>query len=121
MHIDATILPLKRGVLVYNPLRTSEVALRKHAVLNNWELHAYPFVPRKRDNPPLFMTSEWLCMNVLSISDTKVIVEKEDVEFAEWVRQFGIEPIPMPMQHVHSIGGSFHCATVDLVRCPDES
>jgi glycine amidinotransferase len=116
MHIDTTILPLKRGVLVYNPSRTSETALKKHAVLKDWEMHAFPFLPWERDYPPLFMTSGWLCMNVLSISSTKVIVEKEDVEFAEWVRQFGLEPIPLPMQHVHSIGGSFHCATVDLVR-----
>ncbi|KAF2001784.1 hypothetical protein P154DRAFT_595881 [Amniculicola lignicola CBS 123094] len=116
MHIDATILPLKRGLLVYNPLRTSETALRRHSVLQDWDLRAYPFVPKMRDDPPLFMTSEWLCMNVLSISESKVIVEEKDVEFAEWVKQFGIQPIPLPLQHVNSIGGSFHCATVDLVR-----
>ncbi|KFY63145.1 hypothetical protein V496_04155 [Pseudogymnoascus sp. VKM F-4515 (FW-2607)] len=116
MHIDATILPLKHGLLVYNPLRTSEIALRKHTVLRDWDIWAYPFVPKKREHPPLYMTSEWLCMNVLSISECKVIVEEKDKELAEWVRQFGIEPIPVPFQHVHAIGGSFHCATVDLVR-----
>lgn len=119
MHIDATILPLKQGLLVYNPLRTSEAALSKHAVLRDWDFRAYPFVPKKRDYPPLFMTSEWLCMNVLSISETKVIVEQNDTEFADWVGQFGIEAILLPLQHVHSIGGSFHCATVDLVRDGD--
>ncbi|KAF2824235.1 Amidinotransferase family protein, partial [Ophiobolus disseminans] len=116
MHIDATILPLKQGLLVYNPLRTSEEALRKHAVLRGWDLHAYPFVPKKRDDPPLFMTSGWLCMNVLSLSDKKVVLEEHDVEFADWVWQFGIEPILLPFQNVNSIGGSFHCATVDLLR-----
>jgi len=100
MHIDATILPLKRGLLVYNPLRTSESALRKHAVLRDWDIRAYPFVPKKRVDPPLFMTSEWLCMNVLSLSETKVVIEEKDVEFADWVRQFGIEPIMIPFQHV---------------------
>jgi glycine amidinotransferase len=100
MHIDATILPLKRGLLVYNPLRTSENALRKHTVLRNWDLRAYPFVPKKRVDPPLFMTSEWLCMNVLSLSETKVVIEEKDVEFADWVRQFGIEPIMLPFQNV---------------------
>ena len=116
MHIDATILPLKHGLLVYNPLRTSEEALRKHAVLRDWDIRPYPFVPQKRDDPPLFMTSEWLCMNVLSISENKVIIEEKDHELADWVKQFGIEAIPLPFQHVHAIGGSFHCATVDLVR-----
>lgn len=100
MHIDATILPLKRGLLVYNPLRTTESALRRHAGLRDWHLVAYPFVPQKRGDPPLYMTSEWLCMNVLSISETKVVIEEKDVEFAEWVKQFGIEPIMLPFQHV---------------------
>ncbi|KAF2713159.1 hypothetical protein K504DRAFT_472613 [Pleomassaria siparia CBS 279.74] len=116
MHIDATILPLKQGLLVYNPLRTSEIALRRHSVLREWDLRPYPFVPRKRETPPLFTTWEWLCMNALSISEKKVLIEEKDIQLAEWVRQFGIKAIPLPLQHVHSIGGSFHCATVDLIR-----
>jgi len=116
MHIDATILPLRRGLLVYNPLRVTEATLRKHEILCDWELHPYPFTPALRRHPPLFMTSEWLVMNVLSISEQKVVVEEHDTEFAEWVKTFGIEPILCPFQHVNSIGGSFHCATVDLVR-----
>ncbi len=116
MNIDATILPLRDGLLVYNPLRTTETALRKHPVLRDWDIRPYPFVPPKRETPPLYMTSEWLCMNVLSISESKVIVEEKDQQFAEWVKQFGIEAILLPFQHVHAIGGSFHCATVDLVR-----
>ena len=62
------------------------------------------------------MTSGWLMMNVLSLDENKVIVEAGDVELAEYFRKLEMELIPCPFQHVHSIGGSFHCATVDLVR-----
>ena len=116
MHIDATILPLRRGLLVYNPLRVTETSLKKHAILDSWKIVPYPFIPRPRTHPPLFMTSAWLCLNVLSLSDRKVVVEEQDSDFAGWVKQFGIEPILCPFQHVNSLGGSFHCATVDLVR-----
>ena len=116
MHIDATILPLRHGLLVYNPLRVTEVSLRKHKILEGWDIKPYPFTPSPRTQPPLFMTSEWLSLNVLSISEQKVIVEEQDRDFADWVRQFGIQPILCPFQHVNSLGGSFHCATVDLVR-----
>lgn len=44
MHIDATILPLRQGLVLYNPKRVSDEVLRKHTVFHNWELHAYPFV-----------------------------------------------------------------------------
>ena len=116
MHIDATILPLRKGLLVYNPGRISEAALRQHDVFTDWQLHAYPYAPKPRDYPPRFMTSGWLLLNVLSLDETRVVVEAEDKQFAEFIKQLGMEPILCPFQHVHSIGGSFHCATVDLVR-----
>ena len=62
------------------------------------------------------MTSGWLLMNVLSLDEKRVIVEAGDIELADYNRKLGMEPIPCPFQHVHSIGGSFHCATVDLAR-----
>lgn len=116
MHIDATILPLRQGLLIYNPERVTEKALRKHKLFQNWELHAYPHSPPPRDSPPRYMTSGWLLMNVLSLDEKKVLVEAGDKDFAEYIKTFGMEPILCPFQHVNSIGGSFHCATVDLVR-----
>lgn len=116
MHIDATILPLRQGLLVYNPDRVTETALRKHDVFRGWALHAYPHQPSPRDYPPRYMTSGWLLMNVLSLDEKRVVVEAGDVEFAEYIKTLGMEPIACPFQHVNSIGGSFHCATVDLVR-----
>ena len=116
MHIDATILPLRQGLLIFNPERVSKRALQKLDLFKDWELHAYPYQPAPRENPPRYMTSGWLLMNVLSLDEKKVVVEAGDVEFAEYIRKLGMEPIPCPFQHVNSIGGSFHCATVDLVR-----
>ena len=116
MHIDATILPLREGLLVYNPTRVTEEALRRHGVLASWELHAYPFVPRKTDWPPLYMTSPWLVLNLLSLDGKRVMVEAEEEELADWLETLGMEPIRCPFRNVNSLGGSFHCATVDLIR-----
>lgn len=116
MHIDTTILPLRQGLLIYNPERITETSLRKHRLFRDWELHAYPHTPPPREYPPRYMSSGWLLMNVLSLNEKKVVVEAGDKTFAEYIKKFGMEPILCPFQHVHSIGGSFHCATVDLVR-----
>ncbi|EER27397.1 Amidinotransferase family protein [Coccidioides posadasii C735 delta SOWgp] len=117
MHIDATILPLRNKLMVYHPERVTEKALRQHAVFENWELYAYPFTPEQKDGPPLYMTSPWLVLNALSLDENRIMVEAKDTVFASWVKEkFGMEPIMCPFQHVNSIGGSFHCATVDLVR-----
>lgn len=119
MHIDTTILPLRHGLAVYNPERVSEAELRRHAVFAGWELRPCPIKPKPRapPSPPMYMCSPWLVLNALSLNERQIFVEEHDVEFADWLRdEFGMEPIMLPFQHVNCLGGSFHCATVDLVR-----
>lgn len=118
-HIDTTIMPLRQGLMLYVPTRTTETSIRKHAIFRDWEIHAYPFVPKPRlpPSPPSYMCSEWLCVNVLSLDGRIVFIEENNVEFADWLREkFDMEPILLPFENVNSIGGSFHCATSDLVR-----
>lgn len=118
-HIDATILPLRKGLLLYSAPRVTEESLRSHAVFQDWQLRPYPFVPQPRapPAPPCFMCSPWLVLNALSLDEKRIFVEENNTEFADWVKEeFGMEPIMIPFAHVNSIGGSFHCSTVDLVR-----
>ncbi|KAK8132160.1 lysine amidinotransferase [Apiospora kogelbergensis] len=72
MHIDATIAPLRQGLLVFNPNKVTEAALRKHAVLRDWELVECPFQPPPRTWPPRYMSSGWLMMNTLSLDSERV-------------------------------------------------
>jgi glycine amidinotransferase len=118
MHIDATILPLRHGLMVYNPKKVTEEALRKHAVLAEWDLRAYPFTPQGPgpEDPPLYMTSPWLSLNALVVDEGRVVIEASDQQTIKFYESLGMECIPCPFKHVNSIGGSFHCATVDLVR-----
>jgi glycine amidinotransferase len=119
MHIDCTILPLRKGLMVYHPSRNSEEELRRHKIFRDWELRAYPFSPRANEDfdPPMYMCSSWLMLNALSLDEKRIVVEASQIQFASWLeKEFGMEPILLPFKHVNSIGGSFHCATVDLVR-----
>lgn len=153
MHIDATILPLRQGLLVYCPLRVTEEELRRHEVFGGWELRALPWNPEVEDeedpeeegeekeegedeeegeedededkeeeeedddDPPMYMCSKWLVLNALSIDEKTIVVEAKQKRFAKWLEsEFGMEVVRLPFRHVNSLGGSFHCATVDLVR-----
>ncbi|EPS45981.1 hypothetical protein H072_3 [Dactylellina haptotyla CBS 200.50] len=116
MHIDATILPLRKGLLVYHPYKVTEEALRAHEVLADWNLVPFPFIPQAPDRPPLYMTSAWLPLNALVLDGERVIVEASDKRTIEFYEELGMKCIKCPFKHVNSIGGSFHCATVDLVR-----
>lgn len=119
MHIDTTILPLRHGLAVFNPERVSLEELRRHAVFEGWDLRPCPLKPKARQppSPPMYMCSPWLIMNALSLNEKQIFIEENDVEFGNWLKEeFGMEPIMLPFQHVNCLGGSFHCATVDLVR-----
>jgi glycine amidinotransferase len=116
LHIDTTILPLRKGLLVYHPKKITEAALRAHEVLADWDLVPYPFVPQAPEEPPLYMTSAWLALNALVLDGKRIVVEASDDRTVEWLEQLGMTCIRCPFRHVYSIGGSFHCATVDLVR-----
>ncbi|KAF3907838.1 hypothetical protein AA313_de0207608 [Arthrobotrys entomopaga] len=118
MHIDASLIPLRKGLAIYDPRVVTEEELRRHPPLDNpeWKLVTLPFKPQVREYPPLYMTSPYIVMNVLSLDEKRVFINEEDKEMAEFLKGLGMEPIPLPFKHVQCLGGSFHCATVDLIR-----
>ncbi|MGW0315157.1 amidinotransferase [Streptomyces flavidovirens] len=114
MHIDASLCPLREGLALYNPERVRPERLR-HSPLGEWELVPAPR-PAGRSWPPLYMTSGWVNMNVLVLDSERVLVEAADTAIHALLSGLGFDPIPCPFQHVQSLGGSFHCATLDLRR-----
>ncbi|KAK6541888.1 hypothetical protein TWF694_007665 [Orbilia ellipsospora] len=118
MHIDTTLVPLRKGLALYDPRIVTEEELRRHPPLDKpeWRLVTLPFKPEGRSDPPLYMTSPYICMNVLSLDEKRVFVDEKDEAMAEFFRELGLEPILIPFRHVQCLGGSFHCATVDLIR-----
>jgi glycine amidinotransferase len=62
------------------------------------------------------MSSAWVSMNVLSLDEKRVIVESQETALMDALRAWGFEPIPCPFRGFNALGGSFHCATVDVRR-----
>ncbi|WP_370416561.1 amidinotransferase [Streptomyces fradiae] len=114
MHIDATLCPLSERLALYNPERIDPGDLAR-TPLADWELVPAPW-PDPTPGPPLYMTSAWLNMNLLVVDDRHVVVEAEDVKVQELLAALGFTPLPCPFRHVQALGGSFHCATLDVRR-----
>ena len=53
-------------------------------------------------------------MNLLSVTDDLVIVDENQNELIKTLLRYGIESIPMSMRHQRTLGGGFHCVTLDL-------
>jgi len=114
MHIDATLMPLRPGVILVNGSRLSERAIEQ-SPFARWDKIVVQ-QPRPMGTVPRFMTSGWINMNVLSVDEERVIVESHDTDLARELGKRGFSVELVPFDHVNAIGGSFHCATLDVRR-----
>lgn len=114
-HLDSTILPLREGLVLYNASRVNEE--NEPEIFKSWkkiwieDCHS----EKNKFNLP-WGASEWIGMNMLSISPNLAIVDKKQVEIHKKLNKVGIDTIPLELRHDRLLAGGFHCVTLDLVR-----
>ena len=113
VHIDSTICPLREGFVVLNASRVT--AQNCPRAFDGWtklwvtdveaqSFYQYPYA------------SKWVGMNMLSIDPNTVIVDRSQFQLIEDLERAGFTVIPMQMRHSRTLGGGFHCVTLDLIR-----
>lgn len=113
MHIDATFYPLAPGKLLINPERIREVPdMFRQA---GWDILVCP-EPLMPKSHPMYNCSRWISMNVLMLDEERVIVSKGEDTLIQAFKDWGFKPIPCSFWNFETIGGGFHCATVDIRR-----
>ena len=115
IHIDATFVPLRPGLVMNNPKRPLPAEQRKIFEANDWEI-IDAAQPANDKPPPLCYSSVWLSMNVLVLNHQTVIVEASEVHQMDQLDKLQFEVIPMPFRDAYSFGGGLHCATADVFR-----
>ena len=110
MHIDATLMPLAPGKLLVNPERLKVIP----EWFKSWEIITAPKSVLSQEN--LTMCSPWINMNVFSLDEQRVFVEANEEPTIRILEKHGFDPIPCAFQNFNSLGGSFHCATLDVRR-----
>lgn len=111
MHVDATLVPLAPGKVLIHPERIR----RLPPMFRGWDVIPSP-PPEVPAGVPLYMSSRWLSMNLLSLDEERVLVERHEKTLAQRLKDFGLKPILCPFTGFYSFGGSFHCATLDVRR-----
>ena len=113
VHIDSTICPLRDGFVVLNASRVTPANCPK--AFDGWtklwvtdveaqSFHEYPYA------------SKWIGMNMLSIDPNTVIVDRAQYQLIEDLERAKFTVIPLELRHSRTLGGGFHCVTLDLVR-----
>jgi glycine amidinotransferase len=113
MHIDATFQPLAPGKLLINPERVVKVPDMFEKA--GWDVLVCP-EPEMPESHPMYNCSRWIMMNVVMLDETRVVVSAGEKRFVRQLREWGIEPVECPFWDFETIGGGFHCASVDIRR-----
>jgi glycine amidinotransferase len=114
-HMDTTIVPLRPGLVLVNPVRTPLEPQKELFEANGWEVLEGPatLLDKKR---PMTFCSIWLNINLLVLDPKTVCVEASETPVMELLDQHGFNVIPVPFYEVSPFGGGLHCATADVYR-----
>jgi len=115
MHLDSTIALLREGLMLLNPDRIkSKNQLPKP--LQSWDAIWCPDPVDIGHYPGYNNASKWVSMNLFSLSPYHVVVEENQHSLRKELEKHQIECTMLPMRHARTLGGCFHCVTLDLIR-----
>lgn len=115
MHIDSTIAFLREGLMLINPSRIKDVK-KLPKPFRNWDYIVCPEPTPIGHHPKFRNSSNWISMNLFSINENLVAVEEHQVDIQRALAKHKIECAMLPMRHAITLGGCFHCVTLDLER-----
>ena len=113
VHIDSTIVPIREGLVVVNASRVNMNNLP--SVFHDWEViwvdevveqgfYQYPYA------------SKWIALNMLVVDPTTVIIDKHQTKLIKMLEEYNVLVLPLELRHSRTLGGGYHCVTLDIVR-----
>ena len=113
-HLDSTIALLREELCLLNPERVNENNMPE--VLKNWDKIWCTDVMDIGHYPNYNHASKWVGVNLLSLNPNLVVCDENQKELHKQLYKNNIEVIPMKLRHARTLGGSFHCVTLDTLR-----
>jgi len=114
MHIDSTLCLLKPGLALVNPSRVTDDNLPP--LLRNWDKLIAPEMVEYTYSDAGSFSTKWLGMNLLMLAPTVAVVDKFQLPLIKLLEKNGIDVIPLILRHGRTLGGGFHCITLDVKR-----
>lgn len=113
VHIDSTITPLREGLVLLNGSRVNSANCPK--IFEKWDkIYIDEVIAQDFYNYPY--ASKWIALNMLVVDPTTVIVDQKQTELIRILEQQSFTVVPLELRHSRTLGGGFHCVTLDLWR-----
>jgi len=115
MHIDSTVAFLREGLMLLNPSRVKRLDQLPEA-FRNWDVIWCPEPTDIGHFTNYCNASTWINMNLFSVNPNLVALEENQHNLRKELEKHNIECAMLPMRHQRTLGGGFHCVTLDLHR-----
>lgn len=115
MHIDSTITFLREGLMLLNPERIKDKK-QLPLPLQSWDVVWAPEPEKTSYYPGYCNGSKWVSMNLISVNPSLALVESSQISLVKELEKHGIDCKLLQMRHSRTLGGSFHCVTLDIGR-----
>lgn len=115
MHLDSTIALLREGLLLINPSRIKSID-QLPPPLRSWDVITCPEPVDIGHYPDYCNASKWINMNLFSVNPNLAVLEENQHPLRLELEKHGIDCAMLPMRHQRTLGGGFHCVTLDLER-----
>lgn len=113
VHIDSTIVPIREGLVIVNAARVTPDTLPR--ALKDWEVLYVDYV-KEQDFYQYPYASKWIALNMLVVNPQTVIMDSDQRVLQRELEKRGITVIGHKLSHSRTLGGGFHCVTLDLWR-----
>jgi N-dimethylarginine dimethylaminohydrolase len=120
-HFDSTVIPLRPGLVLLNGHRCSKDNYPE--IFKKWDKIFFTDIvdPGIRSgsgssDASIAIASPAIGLNIFSINEKVVIVEESQKPLIKELKKYKIDSIPMRLRHAKTLGGGFHCVTLDLNR-----
>lgn len=118
VHIDSTISVLNENTVMLNAGRITGDKLPN--IFHDWNI----IWVNEKDLAPMGFykypyASKWMAMNVFSVDRKTVMIDQDQHTLINKLEKCNFTVIPSKLTHARTLGGGFHCCTLDLRRSND--
>ncbi|WP_260758576.1 scyllo-inosamine-4-phosphate amidinotransferase [Mycobacterium sp. SMC-8] len=113
-HVDSTLVPLRPGLLLTNPSRVTEENMP--SFLKDWQRLPCPDLVDTGFVGPIARASRWIGMNILMVGPGIAVVDRRQPDLIRVLEVHGVDVVPAQLTHARTLGGGFHCVTLDVRR-----
>jgi glycine amidinotransferase/scyllo-inosamine-4-phosphate amidinotransferase 1 len=113
VHIDSTVVPLREGLVLLNGHRVNESNCPR--VFDSWtKIYVNEVVAQDFYQYPY--ASKWIALNMLVLDPHTVICDRNQPNLIKLLEQHRFTVVPLELRHSRTLGGGFHCVTLDTWR-----